>query len=44
MTVYLREKPIGQADKILIDGKEFTEEQIKEVMKDVEPYKKKKAK
>ena len=44
MTVFFKEKAIGQADKILINGKEFTEKQIKEVLRDVVPWDKKKIK
>lgn len=44
MTGYLRDRPVGQVDELLINGKRFKEEQIKEVLKDVEPYKKSKGK
>lgn len=40
MTGFLKERAVSQIDEILINGKRFKEEQIKEVLKDVEPHKK----
>lgn len=44
MTGFLKGKAISQVDELLMNGKRFTEKQIKEVMKDIEPFKKKKGK
>ena len=44
MTGFFGEKAISQIDVILIDGKVFCERQIKEVLKDVVPWDKKKVK
>ena len=39
MTGFLRGKAVSQVDAILgVDGKVFTEKQIMDVLKDVEPY------
>ncbi len=42
MTGFLRGRAVSQVDKLLIDGQEFGEKQIKEILKDViaEPIKK----
>lgn len=34
MTAFFKGKAVGQVDKVLIDGKEYTEEQIKQMTKD----------
>jgi len=44
MTGFLKEKAVGQVDEVLINGKRFCEKQIKEVLKDVVPWDKKKVK
>ena len=33
MTGYLKGKPISQVDMLLIDGKEYTEAQVKDLLK-----------
>jgi len=44
MHAQFKGKGVSQIDVILIDGKEFTEKQIKKVLKDVVPWSKKKIK
>lgn len=33
MTVFFKGKAIGQADKVLIDTKEYTDKELKEIIK-----------
>lgn len=33
MTVFFKGKAIGQADKVLIDGKEYTDKELKKIIK-----------
>ena len=36
MTGFLKEKAISQIDEVLIDGKRYTEEEIKKAIKELE--------
>jgi len=44
MTGFLKGKGVSQIDEILMDGKRFSEKQLKEILKDATPWDKKKAK
>lgn len=44
MTGFLKGKGVSQVDEILVDGKVFSEKQLKEILKDVAPWDKKKVK
>jgi len=44
MIGYLRGKAVSQVDAVFFEGKMFTDKQIREVLKDVEPYSVKKKK
>jgi len=34
MTAFLKGKAVGQADKVLIDGKEYTDKELKEMIQE----------
>ena len=38
MTGFFKGKGVSQVDEILVNGKRFGEKQLKEVLRDVEPY------
>ena len=40
MTGFLKGKAITQVDELLINGERYTEQQIKEILKGIEPTKK----
>lgn len=39
MTAFLKGKAVSQFDEMLINGKRFHQEQLKEILKDIEPKK-----
>ncbi len=44
MTGFFRGKGVSQVDEILVNGKRFSEKQLKEILKDVDVWDKKKIK